>query len=97
MTSSEITDKHGIMAEIKVLFFGPLREALSKDSLIVFMESPTPAKIKQRLIDEHLKSTSNLQDILNASATVVNLEYCEPDQSLTHGDELAFIPPVSAG
>jgi molybdopterin converting factor small subunit len=85
------------MAEIKVLFFGPLREALSKDSLIVFMDSPTPAKIKQHLIDEHHKSTSNLQDVLNSSATVVNLEYCDPDHLLKHRDELAFIPPVSAG
>ncbi|KAA8915891.1 hypothetical protein TRICI_001905 [Trichomonascus ciferrii] len=85
------------MVEIKVLFFGPLREALSKDSLIVFMDSPTPAKIKQHLIDEHIKSTSNLQDILNSSGTVVNLEYCEPDHPLSNGDELAFIPPVSAG
>lgn len=81
---------------IKVLYFGPIKDLLDKDSQeIDDIESPTPDKVKEYISRQY--EVPNLHELLASSANVINLEYCDGAYNLKPGDELAFIPPVSAG
>lgn len=79
---------------IKVLFFGQLRELVGASEESV--ELPAGACVAD-LISHYQQRVPRWQDFRPSLAVAVNQEYADPAASLHGGDEVAFIPPVSGG
>jgi molybdopterin converting factor small subunit len=85
---------------MKVLYFGPLKDAVGQESESILLESnQTLDRVVQGVKSRH--SAKAVQDLLAVSALVVNLQYVDEDNlskiSISNTDEVAFIPPVSSG
>ena len=79
---------------IRVRLFAVVREKAGLSSLE--LELPAGASVaaaRQALLDRF----PALGEHLPACAYAVNQAYVKPDSSLSDGDELALIPPVSGG
>ena len=80
--------------QIRVLYFGALREAAGKaDELFTLGEESTAAEIIARVRERFPRST----ELLSRSAIAVNQNYVLPSEPLHDGDEVALLPPVSGG
>jgi MoaE-MoaD fusion protein len=81
--------------EVEVRLFAVLRERAGSDSLAV--ELPEGATVGEAL--EAIGAQHGLRDLIASMPVVmaVNREYAAAGDSLSAGDELALIPPVSGG
>ena len=79
---------------IKVLFFGQLRELVGASEESV--ELPAGASVAD-LISHYQQRVPRLGEFRPSLAVAVNQEYADAAAALRAGDEVAFIPPVSGG
>lgn len=82
------------MIEVKVKIFGPLRDIVKRDEVLLKVPPPHDgATAFAALASLHPR----LQEWKSRVRFAVNLEYCDMHQRLNDGDEISFIPPVSGG
>ena len=80
--------------KVKVKLFAALREmAGESDFEIEFWQNKSCGAIVQEIG----QSFAHLSPLLNRSMIAVNGAYAEPERSLSDGDEVAILPPVSGG
>jgi molybdopterin synthase catalytic subunit len=80
--------------QIRVLFFGVLKELVGRSSETI--ELPEGAKV-EAVLRHYSQQTPRLEAMLPALALSVNQEYSSADWALQPGDEVALLPPVSGG
>jgi molybdopterin converting factor subunit 1 len=79
---------------IRVLFFGPLREITgSSEQTLACQPGDTLASLFDRCAAQYPKIAAMRESIVLAR----NRELAQPTTALAHGDEVAFLPPVSGG
>ena len=78
--------------KVQVRYFAMLRERLAKTHEVVDVPEGTTAG--ELLCQVAVGPAAGLA---GSTAVAVNLEYARPDQVLSEGDEVAFLPPVSGG
>jgi molybdopterin synthase catalytic subunit len=79
---------------IRVLFFGPLREITgSSEETLACQPGDTLASLFDRYAAQYPKIAAMRESIVLAR----NRELAQPTAALAHGDEVAFLPPVSGG
>ena len=87
--------------QVRVLFFGVLKDLLSSSGEAVTLpEGTTVAGLLDQLrngngIDHHAESAGH--PVWSALAVAVNREYATASAALHEGDEVALLPPVSGG
>jgi len=80
--------------QIRVLFFGILKEKVGKGSdSLSFLDVPTVADVLAHYAD----TNSDLRPYFGSIAVSVNQEYADARTLLKEGDEVALLPPVSGG
>ena len=79
--------------QVRVLFFGMLKEVAGKASDDVSL--PDGATIGNLL--SHYAQDAKLKGLLGSIAVALNLEYAAPTAVLRDGDEVGLLPPVSGG
>jgi len=79
---------------IRTRLFARHRELLGEDDLEV--ELPSGATVGDLLRQIQARG-GPLSLLAEQSAVAVNLRYAEASETLTEGDEVALIPPVSGG
>ncbi|WP_339628937.1 MoaD/ThiS family protein [uncultured Maribacter sp.] len=80
---------------MNVLFFGIAKDIVGSSQIAFsdeLKELNSVADLKAELINSYPELSK-----LTSFAVAVNSEYAEDDVSLTVGDEIAIIPPVSGG
>ena len=79
---------------VKVLFFGMLKDVtgLSHDSL----ELADNARLSDAF-EHYCARFPKLRNMAGSIACARNHEFSAPETALQHGDEIAFMPPVSGG
>jgi len=75
---------------IQVLFFASLREQLGR------AEYELDGVEGLRVLDVWNQATDDADWPANIICAV-NKEYCDPEDPVTDGDEVAFFPPVTGG
>jgi molybdopterin converting factor subunit 1 len=80
--------------QIRVLFFGTLKDLLGRSSDT--LELPEGATLKV-VLSHYARQAPHLQALLPSLALSVNQEYAGADHPLRSGDEVALLPPVSGG
>jgi molybdopterin synthase catalytic subunit len=80
--------------QVKVLFFGALRDVLGKSADTV--QLPEGADLSH-LLEHYLQEAPKLKALLPSLALSVNQEYASRNTSLRDQDEVALLPPVSGG
>jgi molybdopterin converting factor subunit 1 len=82
------------MTSIIIRFFGPLRDIVQRDELLLELPSPqTGEQVFQTLVTKF----PEMQKWKSSVRLAVNLEYTPFDRELKNGEEICFIPPVSGG
>lgn len=80
--------------EIKVLFFASFRETVGASSvLLTIEEGESTTDIFNQLCEAHPQLKQGADQI----SVAVNKAYITAPQQLKHGDEVAFLPPISGG
>ncbi|MGQ0640629.1 MAG: MoaD/ThiS family protein [Gemmatimonadaceae bacterium] len=79
--------------QVGVLLFASYADALGTRSLSVTL--PQGARVRDAL--EYVRALPGADRLPPAPLVAVNAEYAPLDQSLSAGDEIAFIPPVAGG
>ena len=80
--------------QVKVLFFGALRDMMGKPS--DSPQLPEQADIAH-LLELYVGIEPRLKGMLRSLAVSVNQEYAARNATLRDGDEVALLPPVSGG
>ncbi len=80
--------------QIRVLFFGVLKDLLGRSSET--LELPEGARL-QAVLSHYARQAPRFEAILPSLALSVNQEYSGADCALRTGDEVALLPPVSGG
>lgn len=80
------------MKNIKVLFFGKLKEVWLTGQLTVQTESSNIEELYQELLD-----TAVYEPFKASIKVACNDEFCDWDSTIENGDEIAFLPPASGG
>src|SRR4051812_30542790 len=80
--------------QVKVLFFGALRDVMGKSSETV--ELPENALVVH-LLEHYSGRAPKLEGLLPSVAVSVNQEYASRTTALSDRDEVALLPPVSGG
>ncbi len=80
--------------QVRVLFFGSLREMLGRSSDTVSL--PDGSSLSE-LLDRYAAENPELHRFLPSIALSVNQEYATTDVRLGDEDEIALLPPVSGG
>lgn len=78
--------------EVKVLYFAILREERGCSEEVVLTESATAAELYAELRERH--GFTLPPSLIQVS---INREYRELGSSLSLGDEVVFVPPVTGG
>ncbi|MFD1017843.1 molybdopterin converting factor subunit 1 [Thalassobacillus hwangdonensis] len=76
---------------INILLFAGLQEKVGKESVQLDIEAGTIQSLRKQL-----KENYQLDEIDTAMAAI-NEEYATDESTVTLGDTVAFIPPVSGG
>jgi len=79
---------------VKVLYFASIRDITGKGT--ESFELGSGASLKA-LLDQLATQYPPVGEMLASTMVSVNQEYVEPDATLSEGDEVALIPPVSGG
>ena len=82
------------MVEIKTLFFASYRDIAGTDELDVHV--PAGSSVAD-LISQLKDRGDTWRALPSEPAVAVNHTYAPLTTTLSHGDEVAFIPPVSGG
>ena len=80
--------------QVRVLFFGMLRDLLGRSSETVTLPDGAPLS---QLLDRFTAEKPDLNQMLPSLALSVNQEYATGDLRLHDLDEVALLPPVSGG
>jgi molybdopterin converting factor subunit 1 len=80
--------------QIRVLFFGVLKELVGRSSETI--ELPEGARV-EAVLRYYSRQAPRFQAMVPSLALSVNQEYSSADWVLRPGDEVAFLPPVSGG
>lgn len=80
--------------QVRVLFFGVLRELAGKSS--DSLQLPDGGSVRD-LIARYESEIPELKKHLSSIALAVNEQYASPDTPLKANDEVALLPPVSGG
>jgi MoaE-MoaD fusion protein len=80
--------------EVRVLFFGMLKDFVGKDSETLTL--PASATLED-VLHHYSEANSQLRHFLPSIAISVNQEYAGRTTRLMQGDEVALLPPVSGG
>ena len=80
--------------QVRVLFFGALRDLLGRSSEMVALPEGAPLS---HLLDRYTREVPALNQLLPSIALSVNQEYATRDLRLHEHDEVALLPPVSGG
>lgn len=79
---------------MRVLVFGPLKDAIGSDIVELNLATPTtPRKLLEKLCSEH----PQLAALFSRCRIAVDGEYADQDQIINGSEEVALIPPVSGG
>jgi molybdopterin converting factor subunit 1 len=82
------------MMKVKVLFFGRLRDIVGRaEDDVEIGEDERPADLFARYGTRHPEAGR----LRGSLVVAVNQEFAAWDARLRHGDEVAFLPPVSGG
>jgi len=79
---------------IKIIFFAALRERLGTHEMNFEISFPSPCG---KVLAHLGRSFPQLAPFLSSCMIAVNGSYAEPSDTLSEGDELALLPPVSGG
>lgn len=79
---------------MRVLYFGPARDLMGRDSEAVPLEAPATVEQVLHWVEESHPAAVSL---LSTSVVAVNLQYVDNRATVNDGDEIAIIPPVSGG
>jgi len=79
---------------LHIRLFGSLREEVGAKELDLRLDAGSRVSALRRLLCDRYEIFERLGDRLAVS---INLEICEEDATLSDGDEVAFLPPVSGG
>ncbi len=80
--------------QVRTLFFASYRDLAGSDELT--FELPSDATVSD-LVQQLRASGPRWQSLPPAPVVAVNMTYASLSTSLSEGDEVAFIPPVSGG
>jgi molybdopterin synthase catalytic subunit len=80
--------------QVRVLFFGSLRDMMGKNSDLVSLPEGTDLK---ELLSFFSRNKPAIAELLPSLAISVNQEYANRDTKLRDRDEVALLPPVSGG
>lgn len=80
--------------QVKVLFFGPLREIVGRAEDSVHLAE---GSLIQALFDLYAGRCPELSGYRGSLVASRNLEFATWNSPLAAGDEVAFLPPVSGG
>jgi MoaE-MoaD fusion protein len=80
--------------QIRILFFGVLKELVGRSSDVV--DLPEGARVKD-VLSHYARRVPRFEAMLTSLACSVNEEYAGTERTLTAGDEVALLPPVSGG
>jgi molybdopterin converting factor subunit 1 len=80
--------------QVRVLFFGVLKDILSRDRDII--DLPESASVAV-LLNHYRDFAPHLPQVWPALAVAVNEQYVASTHTLSEGDEVALLPPVSGG
>ena len=75
---------------ITVKFFASLRETLNRDTCAVNSSDAATAADVWRIATEDCEFPNN-------TLIAINMDYANPEQPVSDGDEVAFFPPVTGG
>ena len=78
---------------LTVLFFGVLRERFGEEERL----EQFPGSTVGALLHYYRVIAPELGDLWNTIAVAVNRQYAGASASLSDGDEVALLPPVSGG
>jgi molybdopterin converting factor small subunit len=78
---------------VRVLLFGALREQLGDEVMVDAGAASTIAELWTLVT----RDRPHLRDRRASVRAARNLAYCEWDDRVSAGDEVAFMPPVSGG
>jgi sulfur-carrier protein len=80
--------------KIKVLLFASFREAAGiSQSTVEIAPGAAISDVWEVLVDEHPR----LAPHSGTAAYAINGTYAKPGETVSDGDEVAFLPPVSGG
>lgn len=80
--------------QVRVLFFGVLKDVIGRAEENV--ELAEGAGLRE-LFARYAERFPRLKELEDVVAIAVNQEYVDVSRPLRHGDEVAFLPPVSGG
>jgi sulfur-carrier protein len=83
-----------VAIRVKVLYFGPAREAAGTAREEVSLPSPSSVAA---LVRRTIKAHRRLHEMSGAVRIAVNEEIAGQDERLADGDVVAFLPPVAGG
>lgn len=78
---------------ISVLLFGIARDLTGQSAVSIPLDNDASVGDLLGQLHQQYPSLTGIRSLLVA----VNGEYAEPEQRLSHNDEIAIIPPVSGG
>ena len=79
---------------VTVLFFGQLQELVGLRSDELTLDAGASLA---EILDHYSRKAPRLNDFAPSLAMAINQEYAFPDDIVSEGDEVAFLPPVSGG
>jgi molybdopterin converting factor subunit 1 len=82
--------------QVRVLFFGILKESFGVSERLVELSQAEPA-VRELLDALAPKASADLRALWPRLAVAVNQQYVRGDHRLHSGDEVALLPPVSGG
>ena len=84
--------------KITVRYFASVREALG-DTEVVDWPASQPATVAALLAQLQARSAEHARvlDPARGLRAARNQAFCQPDDALADGDEVAFFPPVTGG
>lgn len=80
--------------QVRVLFFGVIREIVGqRETTVDLAEGASLAT----LLDDYSARFPRLRAMLPSVVVALNQQFSNPSASISDGDEIAFLPPVSGG
>ncbi|MCQ6280325.1 molybdopterin converting factor subunit 1 [Bacillus sp. EB600] len=75
----------------KVLFFAHLRDQVGAEEVQIEAAGKTVAQLKAEVIETYKLAK------MDTVMTAINEEFAQDEETISDGDTIAFVPPVSGG